>query len=259
MAQINQNLSPVPVNIGGVPKEGPLAIPASYDFSSGTASPIQVDLSYLIAQQVRMSMVQSVFIDNSGNNQPVVVSVGGTTQQIALYAGWQGFFPILATGVPKFTIATAGTGIVNVQYQNFQIQASQWPANPANASSVTIPVSDAILDATVSANRVQTLMKVAPATVVDHSGTIAVGNTAQQLMAANPSRQGFIVMNIDEVINEEMAVSVVGAAALATPGSITLATSPQAGYPGGVYQGVGSGAISIIAATAGHKFTAYEW
>ena len=61
-----------------------------------------------------------------------------------------------------------------------------------------------------------------------------------------------------EVNLEPVFINSTGNATLGNPGSFMLAPG-GAGYPGGAYDGQGVGAISIIAATAGHKFSAIQW
>jgi hypothetical protein len=91
------------------------------------------------------------------------------------------------------------------------------------------------------------------ATMVDRSGTITLGGTAQALMAANPARKGYLIQNNSAGVlwfNE-----IGGTAVLAQP-SISLAA-------GALYQspspGASAAAISIIGATTGQAFTAREW
>lgn len=258
MAQSNTTLYPVPIDIGKVPREGALSVQGKYDFSAGVQSYV-TDLT-AIKQLGKISCIQSVFIDNSVNTQPVVLSVSGTNQSISVPANFQGVFPVIVSGQAVFTIASAGNGVANIYFCNVQQAAFMWQAIaiPLNVGG-TLAVADAILDATVSNNRVNVTSFDAVALMTDRSGTIAAGGVAQQLMAANAARRGWAIQNIDETILEEIRYSLTGAATLAAVGSFAIAASGGANFPGGYAQGVGTGAISIIAATIGHKFTAIEW
>jgi hypothetical protein len=259
MAQSNANFYPTPIDNSKVPKEGPQSVAINYDFSAGVQS-YTTDMQ-LIKQQGKISMVQSVYIDNASNTQPVVLTVAGIGQQISVPANFQGIFPVLVTGQPVFNVSSTGNGKSNIYFCNVQQAAFMWQAIaiPLNVGG-TLAVSDAILDATVTANKVQTLDTPAGFAITDHSGIITAANTSQVLMAANANRHGFYIQNIDEVILEELRYAFGAAATAAAPGSFILAAAQGPNYPGGFFQGFAyTGSIQIIGATAGHKFTALEW
>jgi hypothetical protein len=91
--------------------------------------------------------------------------------------------------------------------------------------------------------------------IVDRSGTITTGGTAQNAMSANKSRRYLLIQNLDA--SEDMYVRFDGTAAVSgAAGTILL----KAG--GGAYEAPAhhcpTAAVSVIAATAGHKFTALE-
>lgn len=256
--QSNTTYFPTPIDNGKIPKEGPQAVSIPYDFSAGVQS-YTTDMQ-IIKQQGKISMIQSVYIDNSNNNQPLVLTVSGIGQQVVVPATYQGIFPVLVTGQPVFFVTSAGSGHANIYYCNVQQAAFMWQTAATSFNPITtLPVSDAILDATVSNNRVNTTVYEAPAAITDWSGVIAVGNTAQQLMPANPLRRGWAIQNIDETNIEQLRYNLTGTATGAAVGSFTLGASGGANVPGGYAQGVGTGAISIFAATTGHRFTAIEW
>jgi hypothetical protein len=257
MAQSNTTLFPVPINTGKIPKEGPNAVPILYDFSGGVLS-YTTDMTQ-IHQAGKISLVQSIFVDNSANNGAVTVSAAGLNQAVSVQAGGQGVFPILVGGQAVFNVSSTGTVNATISYINVAMPGFlQWTSVPFSITG-TVTTADTILDATVTGGRVQTLMTPAQNTDTNRSGTITTGGVAQNAMAANPARKGWMIMNIDETNLEPLGVRTTGAAALASAGTFTLVPSAGAGYPGGVMQGVGSGAISVIAATTGHKFTAIEW
>lgn len=258
MAQSNTQLFPIPITAGKQPIDGPKAIQVQYTFGVGVSQEI-TDMTS-IKQQGKISLIQSVFIDNTLNTQSVTLQTTVINQQITIPAGYQGIFPIFATDQAVFIVSSQGSGDVTVAYSNTPQPAALWAGtNQALVISGIVQVTDPVLDATVIGNRVQTLNLNEPATISDGSGVIAVGGVSQVLFPANPARQGWSVMNIDEAALEPMAVSLVGAAALATNGSLTLAPSGGPGYPGGYVQGVGTNQITIVAASGGHRFTAYEW
>jgi len=84
----------------------------------------------------------------------------------------------------------------------------------------------------------------------DRSGSITVGGTAQVLAAANTSRVALVGQNIDP--SEDMWLNEVG-------GNATANTAGSVLVPAKATFSVDSNrAISIVAATTGHKFTAIE-
>lgn len=258
MTQATNQLSAVPVDTGKEPKSGSKAIPVTYDFSQAASFTTDLTAQKL---QGKLTIFQSVYIDNSNNNQPITVQMSGLNQKISIPAQYQGIFPVFVSDQPVFFVSSQGSGTALVAFSNAHLPPAVWPTvpNPVSVSGA-IQTNDPTLDATVTGNRVQTLMKPAAVSYTDHSGTVAAANTSQVLMAANPARIGFLVMNVDEVNLEEVGINLTGAAAsIGNAGTVTLAASSGAGYTGGSFQGSGTNVITIVAATAGHKFTCVEW
>jgi hypothetical protein len=91
----------------------------------------------------------------------------------------------------------------------------------------------------------------------DHSGTIAVGGTAQQLMPANSNRAGVLIQN--QHATEALWVrfqSVTGTDASAAEPSIQI---PAAGGQFLLPEYADPSLVSVYAVTTGHPFTAKEW
>jgi hypothetical protein len=247
-----------PLFNGKKPPEGPRGVTAYYNFTGGLTPSFTTDLTSL-KQAGGITMVQAIWIDNSANNQPLEVGLTITGQQVSCPAGDQGFYPVLVASQAKFNISCTGTGLATIIFLNTEINPIQYQALASGSVLNPQPVTDAILEATVVGNRVGVLTTPAPNVDTDNSGTIGIGGTAQQIFAANAARKGYFIQNIDEAILEELRICSTGTATLANPGSIVLGASGGVGYPGGSFQGYGDGAISIIGATAGHKFTAFQW
>lgn len=86
----------------------------------------------------------------------------------------------------------------------------------------------------------------------DRSVALTLGNTAQQLMAANTSRKKYRIQNIDTSIIEDIWVNDVGGTAAAnTIGSLRIQS-------GAYFETESTSAVSVVAATTGHKITASE-
>lgn len=242
----------------------PKSISQVYDFGA-TGIPVAgytTSLTQLI-QLGNIKGIQTIFIDNSLNNGPILVSNPSMNQGISLPAGYQGYFSILAAAGSgnNFTITSTGTLIANVSYLNVQMPFGLWSALIAPPSTgAPLAVSDAILDALVIAARFNVRSINAGTTSVDRSSTITIANTSQQLLAANPNRRGYRIQNIDQNLPAEgLWVSETGVAAVSTIGSFGIAACASAGYPGGSYDGTSTGVVNIVASSAGHKFTCIEW
>lgn len=93
----------------------------------------------------------------------------------------------------------------------------------------------------------------AGALVADKSGTVTLGGTAQQLMAANPLRRGFFIQNQSTA---DMWINAKGATATAAEPSIWL---PAGAAYSTDYGNVSLLAISIFGATTGQAFCAEEY
>jgi len=88
-------------------------------------------------------------------------------------------------------------------------------------------------------------------TWTDRSGTIAAGGTAQQLAAANANRKAYFIQNLSST---DLYISLVGTAVQTQP-SVRLSPGASAFASGNF---VSTQAISIIGATTGQVFTAWE-
>ncbi len=119
-----QNTNEWPIYNALVPKEGPRCVPFVVPFATA-AGPYLIDLQQMVASK-RMTVCQSIFIDNTGNDSPLIVNVGGSNQNIVCPSEAQGYFPILTPALPRFTIDTQGTGNVQVIFINVPVPAAVW-------------------------------------------------------------------------------------------------------------------------------------
>lgn len=251
-------------------EKGPFAIPCLCDFGAtgipATGYAIDPKRFY---DSGAIKTIQSIFFDNSQVNGTTQVFIPAFNQLITLAPNSQGFFPILApllSGGQMFVTSTAVTGVATVTLLNTYFTAQTWSALTTSQGG-SIPVSDAILDATVStdaaaptATQINVRTRAGKLTATDRSGTIAVANTAQVLAAANTSRQGLELQNMDTGTLEGLWYNPSGAAAVVGGvGSFELAQASAIGYPGGFVKIITSNAVSIISTTAGHKFSAIEY
>lgn len=131
-----------------VPKEGPRAIPINVDLT--TSQSVDIDLSQL-SMQNKMSFVQTVWIDNSLNPAALILTVGGSRQQIKVPAGWQIIAPAFSMLPPQFNVASTGGVIVPIHFLNIPLPAYAVPGGGNIYTALGyLKVSDVVLDALVA-------------------------------------------------------------------------------------------------------------
>lgn len=243
----------------------PKALLQIYDFSATgiPAAGYSSDMSQLVALG-NFKAIQTLYIDNSGNNGYSAVFNPAFGQTVSLPPGYQGYFPILTAigSGNQFAITSTGNQIVKVQYLNVFMPWANWAATVTPVPVANpLPVTDSILDGTVSGGRQLVTAINGAITAADGSGTITAGGSAQLLFAANPARRGYRVQNIDPAYPAE-ALWISDTSATPsdiTPGSFGIAACASAGYPGGSYDGQSVSAVYIYGDTTGHKFSAIQW
>lgn len=113
------------VKVADIPAEGPIAVPVPINFANG--NPQILDISQQV-QQGRISLVQSLFVDNSGNDDPVSIQIGYPTalQTIVCPSNSQGYFPILSPNPAKFQISSNSTGSILLVLLNSPVAGVVW-------------------------------------------------------------------------------------------------------------------------------------
>lgn len=103
-------------------------------------------------------------------------------------------------------------------------------------------------------------------TLTDCSGTITTGGTAQNAIAASSAIHGFVIANIDAASGsgEPVWMSLTGTATAATAQSYPLPPPAVTTFAGNSSFTSPSGmatnhAVSVVAATTGHKFSCTYW
>lgn len=99
-------------------------------------------------------------------------------------------------------------------------------------------------------------------TLTDCSGTVTTGGTAVNAFTAQSTLHGFTIVNLDTT--EPMWISFTGTAAASTVGSYPVAAPTATTFAGGgsFTSPFGMGlntALSVVAATTGHKFSCSRW
>jgi hypothetical protein len=208
-----------------VPPEGPKAIFTTLDFTS--ASQAIVDFTLATAQG-KITCIQSIWVDNSLNSQPLIFTVQGTGQVITCPAYAQGSVPVIAANRPKFNVATVGDLVVNVIWLNVPLPANLWfPAQGASTFASAAAVT-----------------------------SITTGGDAQTVWAAGSVPLGGAVIINPVNATESLFVNIVQAAEDASPAtdgsSVELTEGQDFIIPPGF-----QGGVSVNAATTGHHFIAY--
>lgn len=121
-------------------------------------------------------------------------------------------------------------------------QAASWAGSATHTADGVVGASDGVI-----------VVRSLSAAAVDKSGSLTSGGTAQQLAAANTTRHYLLIQNIDG--SEDMWVSFTGTAAGSTAGSFLIPAKGMLAFDGNY---VPTGAVSIVAATTGHKWSALE-
>lgn len=208
-----------------IPTEGPKAIPQTLDFT--VANTVVVDFT-LAMSQGRITAIQTLWMDNSENEQPVQITVEGTQQIITFPAGAQGTIPIIAANRPKFTCVSNGDVALQTVWLNVPMPAALW-----------FPAQGAAQAASAAA-----------------STSIVAGGTAQNVWTPGTVPSGGAVVLNPIGASESLFVDIVQAATDVSPAvngtTVELPAANDFVIPAGF-----QGNVSVNAATTGHKFVAY--
>lgn len=112
------------VNGQQVPPEGPRAVPLVLDFSLTTE--YDLNLQNMESRNF-ITMIQSMFIDNSQSQVPFMVSFPNTGQTIQVAPNRQGYFQVLCPNPASMSFLSNGGAVVKVQLLNFPVSQHEWP------------------------------------------------------------------------------------------------------------------------------------
>lgn len=126
MPYINQKkLAFFSVNGQLVASEGPRAVPLLLDFSTNIE--YDIDLQNVEARSF-ISMIQSVFVDNSGSTQPVSIIMQNTGQTIIVAPNRQGYFTVLCPNPSRMSFISTGGIMLRIFLLNFPVTNGDWPS-----------------------------------------------------------------------------------------------------------------------------------
>jgi hypothetical protein len=106
-----------------IPKEGPKVVPVVVRFSQGT----DFDLDMLsFEQQVRVSMIQAMFIDNSGSDSPIAITAVLSQQTIVIAPRSQAYLPICLPVPSKLHFNSVGGVDLVCELMNWPVSPFVW-------------------------------------------------------------------------------------------------------------------------------------
>ena len=203
-----------------VPKEGPKTVPTVLDFTATNDATVDFTLPYM---QAKLSVVQTVWLDNSGNGYPVKITARGTQQTIEIPARSQACLPVISAARPVFDIYTAGVVTLTPSWLNVPLPIGVWGVSGASGSGATAP----------------------------DTFTVATGGVAVTVFSPSPSGGGYITNPY--ATTESLFVDPVNTAGTTAPG--TSGTTVEL-KPGQSYDVPPNAIVTVNALTSGHTFTA---
>jgi len=197
-----------------VPSEGPKVVPVIFDFTG--IDSIEVDGSQMV-QQGQMKYVQTVYIDNSDNGDPVSIISDVTDQRITCPANSQGNFNLFMPNNPRFTVETTGAVILTIFFCNFPLIPAVWSAVDTGGVAAHVIVDSGTLDEVTLVGAVTEITD--PVTIAETPSalhyvetTLALTGGDDIIVAAAAGEYGGTIVN--PVGNNTVTVNMAGASAL---------------------------------------------
>lgn len=107
-----------------IPPEGPRACGFKLDFVDYTENVIDFTYAY---ENKQMTVVQSIWVDNSVNPEEVTITARNSPfQAVKVQPFTQGTYPLISAIRPVFSITTDGSCYVNVIFCNIPLPSSDW-------------------------------------------------------------------------------------------------------------------------------------
>lgn len=189
-----------------VPKEGPKSIPQRIDFTTNVSW--SIDFSNLTANET-ITMIQTLFIDNSNNSDSLSVVFEGTQQTLICPPLAQGYFPILTQNWPKCVVSTSGGVVILIEFINIPIPPSVWYV-AGNTGGIPNPlpvtISGQPIDVSIDAGSLPVPVTVSGTVPVDIVGTqqpltaatdqVVMTGSALQLSAISSFAGGLVVQSL---------------------------------------------------------------
>lgn len=221
------------------PKQGTRSLPIVYNFAS--AASFNDDLTVEM-QMGEIDFVQSVYVDNSLNNNPLLIQfLYGPQQPLRIPALAQGIFPVIAAGQVKYTISTTQANVnVTLIFQNIPGEQMLWGPTTLNVTNVNP----------------------AQGTFTDRGGAMIAGGASQPLAPANALRKSIYIENPGTAAGQGIAAAeslyINFTAAAGVDNGTSFEIFPGGYWPPSSYNTVTTEQINVNAATIGHRYIAKE-
>jgi hypothetical protein len=139
------------VMLGAVPKEGPKSVAWNVDFTAQTL--YQFDLT-AIQFNTGLSMIQTLYVDNSKSSVPLFVTCSTTNQTIGVPPQSYAYIPLVLTNKVAVTLQSTSGQVIPVQALNIAMNAAVWSVNGAPVvTNGLLQVQDSILESAVSSGK----------------------------------------------------------------------------------------------------------
>jgi hypothetical protein len=123
---------PQPIKNALIPAEGPKCIPINLDFTASTTYALSLQN---LQSRDYVSIIQTIFIDNSSNADTMTVTTGVANQAIIAPPYTQGYYPVLCPQPPAFVFATQGGVVVPIQLINVPMPCAVWSVESGSGST----------------------------------------------------------------------------------------------------------------------------
>lgn len=105
------------------PCEGPKCIPIKFIFLGAETQ--EIDLVQQV-QSNKISLIQSLYVDNSTNAASIDIVSDVTDQLITVPANSQGYVQLLGANPPRFSVTATGAANVTIHALNFPVLSTFW-------------------------------------------------------------------------------------------------------------------------------------
>lgn len=113
------------LSFGCMPKEGAVTLPIDLDFQATTQ--VILDAQNIQARG-EFSQLQTIYVDNSLNLQPLVITLNVTRQRIQIPKQSCAYLSVLTPNVRNIQFDTTGAVVIPAQLMNFFLPTHVWPA-----------------------------------------------------------------------------------------------------------------------------------
>lgn len=203
-----------------IPPEGPVAIPVILNFSTTVAEYV-AELT-LTEQNRKVSYIQGLYVDNSGNAAALDIYIQNSQQLVTVPPGYQGYVQLLVPNPPviEFGSVVSSDTVVVVQLLNFPVSNILWNTDPTH-SNAPLVVTDPTLDALLVNGYLPVLMQgiasqaITSQPIADSRVSIDVTNASNNVLIAAPGAGVRIWL-------ESIALTLSADATLAAAGALSM-------------------------------------